>query len=100
MSAKARATRRRLDQLLVERGLAESRSQAQALILAGNVRIGDAPMTKAGTLVPADSAVALTGQRRFVSRGGEKLAHALAAFQIKVTGLVCADFGASTGGFT
>ena len=100
MTAKDRAKRVRLDQLLVERGLAESRSQAQALILAGNVRVGDAPVTKAGTLIAADSAIALTGQRRFVSRGGEKLAHALDAFEIAVTGLVCADFGASTGGFT
>jgi 23S rRNA (cytidine1920-2'-O)/16S rRNA (cytidine1409-2'-O)-methyltransferase len=95
-----RAKRVRLDQLLVDRGLVESRSQAQALILAGNVRVGDTPVTKAGTLVPLDSAVTLAGQRRFVSRGGEKLAHALAALQIDVTDLVCADFGASTGGFT
>jgi 23S rRNA (cytidine1920-2'-O)/16S rRNA (cytidine1409-2'-O)-methyltransferase len=100
MSAMPRAKRVRLDQLLVARGLAESRSQAQALILTGNVRVADTPVTKAGTLVPESSAVTLTGQRRFVSRGGEKLAHALAAFQIDVTGLVCADFGASTGGFT
>jgi 23S rRNA (cytidine1920-2'-O)/16S rRNA (cytidine1409-2'-O)-methyltransferase len=95
-----RAKRVRLDQLLVDRGLVESRNQAQALILAGNVRVGDTPVTKAGTLVPMDSAVTLAGQRRFVSRGGEKLAHALSSFQIDVTGLLCADFGASTGGFT
>src|SRR4051812_40800079 len=87
ITPKARPKRVRLDQLLVDRGLAESRSQAQALILAGNVRVADAPVTKAGTPVAADSAIELTGQRRFVSRGGEKLAHALDAFAIAVTGL-------------
>jgi 23S rRNA (cytidine1920-2'-O)/16S rRNA (cytidine1409-2'-O)-methyltransferase len=100
MGAPPRPARVRIDQLLVDRGLAESRTQAQALILAGNVRVGDVPVTKAGTLVAVDSDLRLTGQRRFASRGGEKLAHALTAFGIDGTGLVCADFGASTGGFT
>lgn len=95
-----RAARVRLDQLLVERGLAASRAQAQAFIMAGQVRVGDAPVTKAGTPVSPESAVTITGQRRFVSRGGEKLAHALDAFGIAPAGLICADFGASTGGFT
>ena len=95
-----RAARVRLDQLLVERGLAASRAQAQALIMAGQVRVGDASATKAGTPVAPDSAIAVTGRRRFVSRGGEKLAHALDAFAIDPAGCVCADLGASTGGFT
>ncbi len=95
-----RSARVRLDQLLVERGLAESRAQAQAYIMAGQVRVDDAPVTKAGTPVPSDSVLTITGQRRFVSRGGEKLAHALDEFAIDPAGLVCADLGASTGGFS
>src|SRR6185295_7765377 len=97
-------TRQRLDQLLVERGLAETRSRAQALILAGKVRTGegDAVRTdrKAGDLVDGGLAVSLVEQDPYVSRGGHKLAAALDAFEIDPAGLVCLDVGASTGGFT
>jgi 23S rRNA (cytidine1920-2'-O)/16S rRNA (cytidine1409-2'-O)-methyltransferase len=88
--------KKRLDVLLVERGLAATRSQAQALVLAGLVRGFD----KAGTHV--DEAVELEVERppRFVSRGGEKLAHALEALRIDPAGCDCLDVGASTGGFT
>jgi 23S rRNA (cytidine1920-2'-O)/16S rRNA (cytidine1409-2'-O)-methyltransferase len=89
-------TKKRLDVLLVERGLAESRSQAQALVLAGRVR-GHA---KPGEQVADDVALEVEQPRRFVSRGGEKLGNALAAFEIDVAGRDCADVGASTGGFT
>lgn len=99
-AGKARAPRVRLDQLLVDRDLARSRSQAQALILAGQVRIGAETPTKAGDLVPETSEIRVIAPPRFVSRGGEKLDHALTAFGIEVTGRVCTDFGASTGGFT
>jgi len=92
--------RTRLDALLVTRGLAESRSQAGALILAGRVRMGDTTPTKAGTPVPEDADVSLILPPRFVSRGGEKLDHALTAFALDVAGFVAADLGASTGGFT
>jgi 23S rRNA (cytidine1920-2'-O)/16S rRNA (cytidine1409-2'-O)-methyltransferase len=88
--------KRRLDVLLVERGLAESRSQAQALVLAGLVREHDKP----GEQVDEDAELDLERPPRFVSRGGEKLRHALDAFEIDVTGRDCADVGASTGGFT
>jgi 23S rRNA (cytidine1920-2'-O)/16S rRNA (cytidine1409-2'-O)-methyltransferase len=88
--------KRRLDVLLVERGLAASRAQAQALILAGLVP-GHA---KAGELVDEDAELAVERPPRFVSRGGEKLAHALEAFAVDPAGLDCVDVGASTGGFT
>ena len=88
--------KKRLDVLLVERGLAESRAQAQALVLAGRVP----GYTKAGTPVEADAELAVTAPPRFVSRGGEKLAHALDAFGLDPTGRDCLDVGASTGGFT
>ena len=88
--------KRRLDVLLVERGLAESRAQAQALILAGLVP----GHSKAGELLDEDEQLALERGPRFVSRGGEKLAHALAAFGVDPVGLDCLDVGASTGGFT
>jgi 23S rRNA (cytidine1920-2'-O)/16S rRNA (cytidine1409-2'-O)-methyltransferase len=97
---KPRTRRVRLDQLLVDRGLVASRSRAQALILAGQVRIGTDVPTKAGALVPETCDLRVIAPPRFVSRGGEKLDHALAAFDIAVAGRVCADFGASTGGFT
>ncbi len=97
---KGRVRRVRLDQLLVDRNLAESRSRAQALILAGHVRVGTAPVTKAGALVAEQAEVAVLTPPRFVSRGGEKLDHALETFGLDVTDRICADFGASTGGFT
>ena len=88
--------KKRLDVLLVERGLAETRSQAQALVLAGRVR-GHA---KPGEQVLEDAELEVETPPRFVSRGGEKLANALAAFDVDVTGRDCVDIGASTGGFT
>jgi 23S rRNA (cytidine1920-2'-O)/16S rRNA (cytidine1409-2'-O)-methyltransferase len=88
--------KKRLDVLLVERGLAESRSQAQALVLAGLVR-GHA---KPGEQVADDVVLEVVQPPRFVSRGGEKLRHALEAFRVEVAGRECADVGASTGGFT
>ncbi len=93
-------TKVRLDVLLVERGLAESRAKAQALIMAGRVRIADQVALKPATSVDASAALTVDSGPRFVSRGGEKLDAALEAFAIDVTGLVCADVGASTGGFT
>jgi len=90
----------RLDVLLVERGLAESRAKAQAMIMAGQVRVAGQVTLKPATAVPSDSVLTIDSGPRFVSRGGEKLDAALEAFGMHVTGLVCADVGASTGGFT
>jgi len=90
----------RLDVLLTERGLAESRSKAQAMIMAGQVRVNDQVTLKPATGVQPDSVLTVDSGPRFVSRGGEKLDAALEAFGIDVTGLTCADVGASTGGFT
>ncbi len=90
----------RLDTLLVSRGLADSRAQAQALILAGRVRVSGVPVTKAGTLVAAAAEVqVLAPASQYVSRGGEKLAAALDHFGVDPQGLICLDAGASTGGF-
>jgi 23S rRNA (cytidine1920-2'-O)/16S rRNA (cytidine1409-2'-O)-methyltransferase len=91
----------RLDALVVERGLAASRERARALILAGAVRVGGQPATKAGAAVPADAEVTLAGaDHPYVSRGGLKLVHALDTFAIPVEGRLALDIGASTGGFT
>jgi 23S rRNA (cytidine1920-2'-O)/16S rRNA (cytidine1409-2'-O)-methyltransferase len=91
----------RLDQRLVDLGLAPTRSQAEALIRSGRVLVDDVPVEKPGTRVRAGSQLRLRGEtRRFVSRGGEKLAGALADLGIDPTGLRCLDLGASTGGFT
>ena len=90
----------RLDELLVQRGLAESRAQAQRLIGAGEVRVNGQPATKAGHLVPADAELTVAQPERFVSRGGEKLEEAFRRFGLDVAGRVCLDIGASTGGFT
>ncbi|HEX2996989.1 MAG TPA: TlyA family RNA methyltransferase [Anaerolineales bacterium] len=90
----------RLDVLLVERGLAESRAKAQALIMAGQVRVAGQVTLKPATAVLADSALTVDSGPRFVSRGGEKLDAALTTFTVDVSGWVCADVGASTGGFT
>ena len=92
--------KKRIDILLVERGLAESRARAQALIMAGEVTAGGSPITKAGTLISEDVEIAVKEPLPYVSRGGTKLAHALDAFQMDVEGVVAADIGASTGGFT
>jgi 23S rRNA (cytidine1920-2'-O)/16S rRNA (cytidine1409-2'-O)-methyltransferase len=90
-----------VDQLLVERGLAESRARAQALILAGRVFSGEMRMEKPGQGVPAEIPLELRGQASpYVSRGGRKLAHALDHFGVDPAGMVAIDLGASTGGFT
>ena len=100
----AKVGRSRLDELLVERGLASSRTRAQALILAGQVRVGEGDAArldrKAGDLVASDTPVAVTERDPYVSRGGHKLAAALDAFVIDPAGRICLDAGASTGGFT
>ena len=92
----------RLDALLVEKGIVESRARAQALVMAGAVRVDGDVITKAGARVNSDSEVVLESSREssFVSRAGEKLDHALDAFGIQVEGRDCIDAGASTGGFT
>ena len=90
----------RLDALLVERGLAESRSRAQGLILAGCVRVGDRVVTKTGSRVAPDERLLVERQNSFVSRAGEKLDGALDEFGVRVKGRMCLDAGASTGGFT
>ena len=93
--------RQRLDTLLVERGLAESREKARALILAGQVDVGGHGAEKAGTMVPIDADVKVIGpDHPWVSRGGVKLAFALDTFQIGAAGAMALDVGASTGGFT
>jgi 23S rRNA (cytidine1920-2'-O)/16S rRNA (cytidine1409-2'-O)-methyltransferase len=94
-------TRQRADQALVERGLAESRSRAQALILAGKVFSGTRRVEKAGAPVTEATPLEVRGQDHpWVSRGGLKLDHALRAFGVSPEGRVCLDVGASTGGFT
>lgn len=90
----------RADVLLVERGLVESRAKAQALILSGAVLSGTRRVDKAGELLAADAPLSTKDRPRFVSRGGEKLDGAIEKFALDVKGLVCADVGASTGGFT
>lgn len=90
----------RLDTLMVERGLAETRSRAQGLILAGAVRVGDRVVTKAGSRIPPDQLLSVARGDRFVSRAGKKLSAALDGFGIAVAGRPCLDAGASTGGFT
>ena len=92
--------RARIDRLLVDRGLVESREQAARHIMAGEVLVDGKRVDKAGALVASDAAVELQGRAPYVSRGGEKLIHALETFQVKVAGRVCLDVGASTGGFT
>jgi 23S rRNA (cytidine1920-2'-O)/16S rRNA (cytidine1409-2'-O)-methyltransferase len=100
----ATAKRVRLDQLLLERGLAPTRSRAQALVLAGQVRVGEGDGArhdlKAGDLVGREAVVSVAGGRDWVSRGAHKLIAALDAFAIDPAGLVAIDIGASTGGFT
>jgi 23S rRNA (cytidine1920-2'-O)/16S rRNA (cytidine1409-2'-O)-methyltransferase len=102
--ATATTRRIRLDLLLVERGLAESRARAQAMVMAGQVKVGEGDAArsdlKSGDLVSNDAPVAVSGGSRWVSRGAHKLIAALDAFGIDVAGLVGVDVGASTGGFT
>jgi 23S rRNA (cytidine1920-2'-O)/16S rRNA (cytidine1409-2'-O)-methyltransferase len=90
----------RLDLLLVERGLAESRSLAQRLVMAGQVRVNGELVLRAAANVSTDAQLVVEHGPRFVSRGGEKLEAALQGFNITVRGHICADVGASTGGFT
>jgi 23S rRNA (cytidine1920-2'-O)/16S rRNA (cytidine1409-2'-O)-methyltransferase len=90
----------RLDVLLIERGLVESRAKAQALIMAGQVRVNGQVALKPATAIDGNSALEVDTGPRFVSRGGEKLDAALEAFAIDVRDRICADVGASTGGFT
>jgi 23S rRNA (cytidine1920-2'-O)/16S rRNA (cytidine1409-2'-O)-methyltransferase len=90
----------RLDLLLVERGLAESRAKAQALVMAGQVRVDGQVEIKASAQIAPEALLDLEMGPRFVSRGGDKLEAALIAFPLDVSGRVCADLGASTGGFT
>jgi 23S rRNA (cytidine1920-2'-O)/16S rRNA (cytidine1409-2'-O)-methyltransferase len=92
--------KQRLDRLLVERGLAESREKAQALIMAGEVLVNGQKAMKPGHSVDVASQIEITGKAPYVSRGGLKLAAALEGFGINVRGLVCLDAGSSTGGFT
>lgn len=97
----SKAKKQRADQLMVERGLAETRSRAQALIMAGSLLCEDRPVQKAGQLLAADAPLRLRGKAHpWVSRGGVKLAGGLKHFAIDPEGLVCLDVGASTGGFT
>ena len=97
----ARSGRRRLDALLVERGLAETRSKAQALIMAGLVWSGDRRLDKPGVSLAPETLIEVKGREHpWVSRGGLKLVHALDHFSIDPAGAVALDVGASTGGFT
>jgi 23S rRNA (cytidine1920-2'-O)/16S rRNA (cytidine1409-2'-O)-methyltransferase len=102
--ATAKRPRVRLDQLLVERGLVETRTRAQALVLAGKVRVGEGDGArrdrKPGDLIDPATPVDLVEREPYVSRGGHKLAAALDTFEIDPTGRVCLDVGASTGGFS
>lgn len=90
----------RLDVLLVERGLEETRQRAQAVIMSGEVYVDGRRVDKPGTAVPVEAAVEVRGSLRYVSRGGLKLEKAMAAFPIDLSGKTCGDIGASTGGFT
>lgn len=94
------AKKRRVDALLVDRGLAEDLSQARRLVMAGEVRVEGQLVHKPSMSYALDAEITLEQGPRYVSRGGEKLAAALAHFSLQVSGRVCADVGASTGGFT
>jgi 23S rRNA (cytidine1920-2'-O)/16S rRNA (cytidine1409-2'-O)-methyltransferase len=100
-SQKAKIEKQRLDILLVERGLAESRQKAQAMLLAGEVRVAGQRHDKPGERVPVDIAVEVIGTHlKYVSRGGFKLEGALDDFGVDPAGIICLDVGSSTGGFT
>ena len=97
----SKAPKIRVDQLLVERGHAESRTRAQALVLAGTVFSGETKIAKPGQTLPGDAPLEVRGRDHpWVSRGGIKLAHALEAFDLDPTGVTAMDIGSSTGGFT
>jgi 23S rRNA (cytidine1920-2'-O)/16S rRNA (cytidine1409-2'-O)-methyltransferase len=93
-------TRQRLDRLLLDRGLADSREKAQALIMAGEVLVSGRKAQKPGETVPSGSLIEVLARPRFVGRGGLKLQAALEHFKVNPAGQVCLDVGASTGGFT
>ena len=93
-------SKQRLDSLLVVRGLAENRSKAQAIIMAGEVTVADKVITKPGSLVDENASLDIAEKPPYVSRGGIKLAHALDEFKFDVVSLTAMDIGASTGGFT
>ncbi len=99
-SEQSSARKERIDKLLVERGLAETRQKAQALIMAGQVLVAGRPAEKPGQMAERSAEITLKERLRYVSRGGLKLEAALAEFQIDARDKVCADLGASTGGFT
>lgn len=92
--------KQRLDVVVHERGLAATRAKARGMIMAGEILVDGAAVDKPGTMVRSDVSIEVKSKPRFVSRGGEKLAGALADFQFDVSGRICADVGASTGGFT
>ncbi len=92
--------KKRIDILLVERGLAESRNRAQRLVMAGEVRVDGEMIHKSSTQVAEDAQITVKQRPKYVSRGGNKLAVAVEAFDVIIEGKVCADVGASTGGFT
>ncbi len=96
----AASEKKRLDVLLFERGLVESRELGRRMIMAGEVMVDDQLRTKPGTRFPGNVEIRLKSKPRFVSRGGEKLAAAIEHFEIDPSGWICADVGASTGGFT
>ena len=101
MPPKIKSAKKRLDLLVVERGLAESREKAQAMILAGEVRVNGARSDKAGAQIGEDLRIEVSGgSAKYASRGGVKLEGALQDFAIDVGGKICLDVGASTGGFT
>jgi 23S rRNA (cytidine1920-2'-O)/16S rRNA (cytidine1409-2'-O)-methyltransferase len=92
--------KQRLDRAIVDRGIVESREKAQGLIMAGEVLVDGQKASKAGQMVSAEARIEVTAKQRYIGRGGLKLEGALQHFGIGVTGLVAADFGSSTGGFT
>jgi 23S rRNA (cytidine1920-2'-O)/16S rRNA (cytidine1409-2'-O)-methyltransferase len=96
----ARSAKSRIDQLMVDRGLAESREKAKALLLAGSVSVNGRRVDKPGQTVETDSKIEIAARLPYVSRGGLKLERALDHFGVDVTGRICLDVGASTGGFT
>ncbi len=90
----------RIDVLMVEKGLAESREKAKSILMSGNVYIGEVKYDKPGTTVPIDADIIVRQRDPYVSRGGHKLEKAMSCFSLELTGKVCMDVGASTGGFT
>jgi 23S rRNA (cytidine1920-2'-O)/16S rRNA (cytidine1409-2'-O)-methyltransferase len=101
LPSKPKSAKKRLDLLVVERGLAESREKAQAMILAGEVRVNGERSEKSGAQIASDARIEVSGTSgKYASRGGLKLEGALVDFGIDATGKICLDIGASTGGFT